>query len=85
VTDTIWLSFPHLSKVAELQGRVRNAGCGGGSSWVIKIVNEVLGKEVIACDEPKRLQSAKKALEEIFEIRKLMKIPDEIIESKEGC
>jgi len=48
-------------------------------------VNEVLGKEVIACDEPKRLQSAKKALEEIFEIRKLMKIPDEIIESKEGC
>jgi hypothetical protein len=53
------------------------------SSWVVKIVNEVLGKEVIACDEPKRLQSVKMALEKILEIRKVIRMLEKIIESKE--
>ena len=44
------------------------------SSWVINIVNDVLGKELIVCDNPKRLKSVKEALEKILEIRKLKDI-----------
>ena len=46
------------------------SGADTCSSWVVYVVNDVLGKEVIICDEPKRLKSVKDALEKIIETRK---------------